>query len=126
MVIELILSTASFVSDLISKVSGSKKETKAAISADLEKIAETLEKVANSLQAGQYPHGACQMMHDLADQFIDKIGPYLDSETSQKLAADLHESANVERLFAEKTDVTVDKIKIAAGRFLAAALLVKY
>jgi len=55
------------------------------------------------------------MLHDLADQFISKIGPYLDPEIVQKLSADLYEAANAERLFAEKTDATTEKIKIAAG-----------
>jgi len=55
------------------------------------------------------------MLHDLADQFISKIGPYLDPEIVQKLSADRYEAANAERLFAEKTDATTEKIKIAAG-----------
>jgi len=58
-IIEIILSTAAFVSEVISKVSGPKKETKLEVSADLEKMSELLEKVANSIQASQYPHGSC-------------------------------------------------------------------
>lgn len=126
MIIELILSTASLVSELVSKVSGASKDKKKQISDDLARMAEVLEKVAIDLEADRYPHDSCAMMYAISESFMEKMAPYLEPEIASSLHKDLQEAAAVERLYAEKTNVTTEKIKIAAGRFLAASLLVKY
>lgn len=126
MIIELILSTTSIISELIHKVSSASQDTKNQISKTLSLMAENLERISIDLDSNRLPYGSCELLQTNIDLFIDQISQYLDAETSTLLYLDLKAIADADLLFSEKTVEATEKIKIAAGRLLAAALLVKY
>lgn len=92
----------------------------------LDKVADLLDSISTDLENDTYPTGKCAEMEFLANELHDTLKDEMDDSYLEFLTKNLNSAFELEKLYAYKDDpVTVEKIKMAAGYFRAAAILSK-
>lgn len=125
MVIDLVIKSTQFIVDIFNKLKISDQQERERISFLLEKIAEVLEFVADKLEINEYPHQKCEEMRMYSQELVDKISGVLTKERTDELYNSLMESSEIERLYAERNNDTINEIRICAGKFRATSIIVK-
>lgn len=88
------------------------------------KIGDLLDQVAHDLENGVYPHGSCAQMDMLSQHLADALKDDLDDSYLEMLKNNLNSAVEIEKLYLYKDDPNqIQKIKISAGYFKAAAIL---
>lgn len=123
--IETLLRCGSFVLQIFRNLKSQDKERKKEIADALVSISQLLYSVAGALKQDQYPQGSCEAMQDLSQHLLDKIEDVIPRDTAARLADQLKEVSNMERLYGIRDDKVIREIESTAGRFYSASILIK-
>lgn len=123
--IDLVISCSKFVLDLFSKIKITNDEKKKKISESLVQISALIFKVIESLENNEYPHGACETMQILSRNLGELLDGEIDDSLLEELERSLIEATEFERLYAERGKESLIELEKAAGRFDAAAIMIK-
>jgi hypothetical protein len=123
--IESLISVGSFLIDIFRTNHGIDRDTQDRVSEGLIEIADLLDDVSYDLETNTYPHGKCAQMDLLAKSLYDALNGTIDSKNLLLLTENLNSAVEIEKLYAYKDDPKqICNIKIAAGYFRAASILV--
>jgi len=125
MVIDLLIKATNFVILIFQSVKDKEEKDKEKISFLLEKISETLENVAMSLEKNEYPHQKCEEMRFYSQELISSVDGILKKEVLDELNQSLMNATELERLYAERNQDSINQISVCAGKFKAMSVLIK-
>jgi hypothetical protein len=115
-VLETLISIGSLMLDLFKAKSMQDETSSQELQDALYDIGVLLDDLAADLESGVYPHGKCAQMEMLALNLHDE---YLEI-----LKNNLNSAVEIEKMYAYKDDPNqLDKLRMAAGYFRAAAIL---
>jgi len=122
--IDILLNIGSFLLDSFKNQAAMDNAQNQNVQEALFKIGDLLESVAHDLEDGVFPHGKCAQMELLSKNLAEALEDDLDEHYLEILKNNLNSAVEIEKLYAYKDDPTqIQKIKVTAGYFKAAAIL---
>lgn len=122
--IETIIGVGSFLIDMFRVKAGDDDKTSEKVAEALNKIADLLDSTVVDLENDVYPSGKCAEMEMLSEHLTQVLKGDISEEYLDFLKINLNSAVELEKLHAYKDDPTqLEKIKVAAGYFRAAAIL---
>lgn len=128
LIIDIVLKIGSFIIDFATKCSTETRQKKNEIAKDLLQISEILEQMGDSFDKAECSYLNCSALSVLAKSLVNKIQDSLDKDMVMLLT----ENMELLEKMRSSPEVCEDKkksskdLKMAAGRFFAASLMVKY
>lgn len=96
-----------------------------AIQEYFERVANTMQRVVDDLNAGQIPHGACAEMYQYAEHLPAVLSPLMCFDSVQHYAQMLQKAHQVEHLYVTHRRGELDTVELEkiVGTFRACAVL---
>lgn len=122
--IDILLNISSFLLDSFKHQATMDNMKNENVQEALFNIGDLLESLAEDLESDVYPHSKCAQMELLSKNLAEALEDDLDEHYLEILKNNLNSAVEIEKLYAYKDDPTqIQKIKVTAGYFKAAAIL---
>jgi len=130
MIAETLFAAGELIYRSVVKHKKAQKERAEEVALFLERIADVLWSVAESLSRGAYPHGKCAELRELAERFSEVTRDVMGDSRAGAIQSMLMEAHEVEAMMAQvntpRMDVSVDFIHKAVGKIQATATILRH